>query len=270
MLPIHSTAMEEGMAEPTIMGQPKILGIASSSGVVGPHMSLGEYFGRMLRYTQMDFDYTFAQMVYLCISPQKVYQLTQYRKRTKGTWSRDDPCFIVVQAFFLAMAGWAYGICFGETWGAQLRTFFYFFFLHFVVLGLVVSAACLIVADKYLRKKTSAHTSVQPIEYLYAFDVHCNAFFPLFLLTYVVQFLALPLLYSESLVATLLANLLHVCAVAYYCYVVSLGYNTLPFIDRAEVFMAPAVLFAIVGVVLTVVPRTNLTIIFVEWTTGVL
>jgi hypothetical protein len=266
MLPIHGASIEEGTGLP----QPKILGIATSSGVVGPHMSLGDYFGRMLRYTQMDFDYTFAQMIYLCISPNKVYQLTQYRKRTKGTWSRDDPCFIVVQAFFLAMAGWAYGICFGETWGAQLRTFFYFFFLHFIVLGLIVSTICLVVADKYLRKKSSAHSTIQPMEFLYAFDVHCNAFFPLFLLTYVVQFLALPLLYSDGLASTVLANLLHVFAVAYYCYVVSLGYNTLPFIDRAEIFMAPAVLFALVALLLTVVSRTNLAIIFVEWTTGVL
>jgi hypothetical protein len=268
MLPIHSSPMDE--ADPAAVPQPKILGI-SSSGIVGPHMSFADYFGRMLRYSQMDFDYTFAQMVYLCLSPSKVYQLTQYRKRTKGTWSRDDPCFIVVQAFFLAMAGWGYGICFGETWWAQLRSFAYFFFLHFAVLGLVVSGLCLLVADRYLRKKSaSVHSASQPMEYLYAFDVHCNAFFPLFLLTYVVQFLALPLLYSEGLVGTVLANLLHVFAVAYYCYVVSLGYNTLPFIDRAEIFMAPAVVFAIAALFLTVFTRTNLTIVFVEWTTGVL
>jgi hypothetical protein len=266
MLPIHSSPQDE--MEPKIMGHVKSGGI-STSNIIGPQLSVGDYFGRMLRYRQMDFDYTFAQMVYLCISPNKVYQLTQFRKRTKGTWSRDDPCFIVVQALFLAMAGWAYGICFGETWLSQLRTFFYFFFLHFAVVGLIVSAFSILVAEKYLRKKSSVHSAVQPMEYLYAFDVHCNAFFPLFLLTYVVQFLALPLLYSESLAATVVSNLLHAFAVAYYFYVVSLGYNTLPFIDRAEVFMAPAVLFGILAIVLILV-RTNLTILFVEWTTGVL
>lgn len=237
--------------------------------MVGPQVSFGEYFGRMLRYTQMDFDYTFAQMVYLCIAPGKVYQLTQYRKRTKGTWARDDPCFLVLQGFFLATAGWAYGICFGETWSAQLRTFAYFLLLHFVVLGLVVSAASLVVADRYLRKKSSLHGAAQPMEYLYAFDVHCNAFFPLFLLTYVLQYLLLPVLYSDGIAATAVANTLHTLAVAYYCYIVSLGYNTLPFIERAEVFMIPAVVFAIVALVL-VLTRTNLTVVFVAWTTGVL
>lgn len=266
MLPLHSSPED---VDSVVIGQPKFSGISQTS-IVGPQITFREYFGRMLRYTQMDFDYTFAQMVYLCIAPNKVYQLTQYRKRTKGVWARDDPCFIVLQGFFLAMSGLAYGVCFGETWLDQLRSFMYFFVLHFVVLGLGVSALSIFVADKYLRKKASTHQVVQPIEWLYAFDVHCNAFFPLFLLTYVVQYFLLPVLYSsESLVSCVASNLLHTAAVTYYCYVVSLGYNTLPFLERAEVFMIPSVVLAIVALVLTI-SRTNLTVIFVEWTVGVL
>lgn len=265
MLPIHSAPDE---LEPTMMGKARLAGPTVPS-VIGPQFSMGEYFSRMFRYTQMDFDYTFAQMVYVCIAPNKVYQLTQFRKRTKGVWSRDDPCFIVLQGFFLAMAGWAYGICFGESTGDQIRTFFNFFFVHFIVLGVLVASACTVIADKYLRKKGSVHGVIQPMEWLYSFDVHCNAFFPLFLLTYVVQYFALPLLYSpNTLVSVICANLLHTIAVSYYCYVVSLGYNTLPFIERAEVFMVPAVAFTIVAIILTVVTRTNLTVVFVEWTTG--
>ena len=215
----------------------------------------------------MDFDYTFAQMVYLCFAPNKVYQLTQYRKRTKGQWARDDPAFIVIQALFLSAAGFAYGVCFGETLHDQFRTFVYFIIGHFLVLGIVVSSVCILVADKYLRKASSVHGVAQPMEWLYSFDVHCNAFFPLFLLTYVVQYFFLPLLYSDRTASIVCANLLHLCAVCYYCYVVSLGYNTLPFIERAEVFMGPAVAFGVVALVLCL-SGTNLTIVFVEWTTG--
>ena len=32
------------------------------------------------------------------------------------------------------------------------------------------------------------------VEWLHAFDIHCNAFFPLFLLLYVVQYMLLPIL----------------------------------------------------------------------------
>lgn len=272
MLPIHSNPDE---TEPTIVGQKRSSVITNSPVVFGapnlssPQTSVREYFGRMLRYTQMDFDYTFAQMVYLCFAPNKVYQLTQYRKRTKGQWARDDPAFIVIQAFFLSAAGFAYGVCFGETMFDQFRTFVYFILGHFMVLGIVVSSLCIFIAGKYLRKQTSMHGAVQPMEWLYSFDVHCNAFFPLFLLTYVVQYFFLPLLYSTAMASVVAANILHLCAVCYYCYVVSLGYTTLPFIERAEVFMAPAVVFAIVVLILCLT-GTNLTIVFVEWTTGVL
>ncbi|EER15383.1 conserved hypothetical protein [Perkinsus marinus ATCC 50983] len=56
-----------------------------------------EYLRRMFYKKQMDLEYTFSQMVYLCISPRKVCQLTIYRHQTKGRWSRDDPAFVVIQ-----------------------------------------------------------------------------------------------------------------------------------------------------------------------------
>jgi hypothetical protein len=256
MLPIHS-------------GSPEVADVGGSMSTSNLP-TLGEYFGRMLKYTQMDFDYTFAQMVYLCFAPEKVYQLTKYRKRTKGQWARDDPAFMVIQAIFLAAAGLAYGICFGENWYHQVRTFLYFIVYHFLALGILVSGASILVAKKYLRKNTSVHGVSQDMEWLYAFDVHCNAFFPLFLLTYVVQYFGLPFLYTPaSIAACITANTLHTIAVVYYFYVVYLGYNTLPFIDKAEVFMAPAILFMIVSILSTFM-GINLTVVFVEWTTGVL
>ena len=274
MLPIHSVPDDLADGPPMIIGGKRVGGSINNhtrneSSAIST-ISPSEYLGRMFKYTQMDFDYTFAQMVYLCFAPHKVYQLTQYRKRTKGQWARDDPAFIVIQAIFLSAAGWAYGICFGESGWAQVRTFLYFIVGHFLILGTVVSGICIIVCDKYLRKQTSVHGVVQQMEWLYSFDVHCNAFFPFFLMTYVVQYFALPLLYDPtSIVAIVFANCLHTFAVAYYCYVVSLGYNTLPFIERAEVFMLPAVLFGISAIIMCII-KTNLTVVFVEWTTGVL
>ncbi len=37
-------------------------------------------------------------------------------------------------------------------------------------------------------------TTDQRVEWLYAFDVHCNGFFPLYVLLYVVQFFLTPIL----------------------------------------------------------------------------
>ena len=56
----------------------------------------------------------------------------------------------------------------------------------------------------------SAHGSTeQKVEWMYAFDIHCNAFFVMFLLTHVLQYLLLPFLLSKSFFASLLANTLH-------------------------------------------------------------
>lgn len=72
---------------------------------------------------------------------------------------------------------------------------------------------------------------------MYAFDIHCNAYFPMFILLYVVQFFLSPLLLMESsssskasshreaFMPVLFSNLLYVVAGSYYHYVSFLGYN---------------------------------------------
>ncbi|ONM53596.1 UNC-50 family protein [Zea mays] len=44
----------------------------------------GPYLRRIVKWQQMDIEYTFWQMVHLCTSPKVVYQHTKYHKRT---WS---------------------------------------------------------------------------------------------------------------------------------------------------------------------------------------
>lgn len=46
-----------------------------------PSALLPQYFRRLLHYPQMDLEFTFSQMVYLCTSPSKVYKSTSLRKR---------------------------------------------------------------------------------------------------------------------------------------------------------------------------------------------
>ena len=81
----------------------------------------------------------------------------------------------------------------------------------------------------------------QRVEWLYAFDVHCNAFFAAFLAAYVLHFLALPVALGHSYLAMVVANATHLLATAIYCYVVYLGYRTLPFLQRTEVLLYPVV-----------------------------
>ena len=98
---------------------------------------------------------------------------------------------------------------------------------------------------------------------MYAFDVHCNSYFPLFILLYgeihhdvctcsfqqvaltcasepvlfsaVIQFLFSPVLLHRNLLSTILSIMLYVVALSYYHYLNFLGYSALPFLDRTEV-----------------------------------
>lgn len=75
-----------------------------------------KYLRRLLKFKQMDFEFALWQMLYLFISPQKVYRNVNYRKRkyflfysflvpvlilcfcleTKSQFARDDPAFVVL------------------------------------------------------------------------------------------------------------------------------------------------------------------------------
>ena len=101
----------------------------------------------------------------------------------------------------------------------------------------------------------------------YAFDVHCNAFFPLFLLLHVVQFLLLPLLLRASFLATLLSNTLYLGAFSAYHYLTFLGYSELPFLRRCECFVYPIAPLALLYV-LSLPLNLNCTGLIVGWYFG--
>lgn len=217
--------------------------------------SFSEYMRRMIHYAQMDIDYTFAQMLYLCLAPRKVYQLTSYRKQTKNQWARDDPAFIVVLVFFLAVASIAYGVVLQLQGVAFLRILGLFIGVHFLLFGVVIATVSWFIANKYLRVQ-SFHGVEQRMEWMYAFDIHCNSFFPLFLVLYVLHYFLLPFLIQPTLAAAVVSNVLYAVALCYYSYIMSLGYSTLPFLERTEVLLYPSSL-VLLGAVVLCICRVN-------------
>ena len=110
---------------------------------------------------------------------------------------------------------------------------------------------------------------------MYAFDVHCNSYFPLFISLYgepvvvalsralcahtsfrialaVVQFFLSPLLLAHGLLSVILSNLLYAASLAYYHYTQFLGYSALPFLERTELFLYP------IGLLLVATPFSML------------
>jgi len=220
--------------------------------------SFSEYMRRMIQYAQMDMSYTFAQMMYLCIAPRKVYQLTSYRKQTKNQWARDDPAFVVVLVVFLCVSAVAYSIALQVPGASMFRILVLFVGVHFVLHGVVLASCAWFISNKYLRV-SSFHGVEQRMEWMYAFDIHCNSFFPLFLVLYVIHYFLLPFLVSPTLMAAIIGNALYAVALCYYLFITSLGYSMLPFLEKTEVFLYPMAPILLLIVVLTFF-KVNLTL----------
>ena len=185
----------------------------------------GRYFRRGLSFQQWDLEYVFYQLFYSFRAPSKVYKLTQHRKQTKNQWARDDPAFVLVLLGLLAVAAIAFGVAYEYPSPASYAWLVVQAWLNFAVLGGLLSTACWALANKYMRSSVPLpHSVEQEVEWLYAWDVHCNAYVPVLVLLFVVQFFLLHLVLAEGFVATLAANTLYAAALVQYVYVTFSGY----------------------------------------------
>ncbi|KAL3130991.1 hypothetical protein ABBQ38_000315 [Trebouxia sp. C0009 RCD-2024] len=210
---------------------------------------LPTYLRRLIKPKQMDFEYTFWLMLQLCVSPKTVYRHTSYHRQTKHQWARDDPAFVIVCCVLVACAATAYCIAFSSSLSHTLFSVASAVAVDFLLIGAVICTIGWFVSNKFLKKSSQhAHPSEQHVEWMYAFDVHCNSYFPLFILLYVLQFLCSPVLLHRNLLSTILSITLYTVALSYYHYLNFLGYSALPFLDRTEVFLWP-----IGGIVMTAV-----------------
>ena len=161
-----------------------------------------EFLRRVLRFQHMDFEYTVWQMLYLCVNPTRIYRTTTYHSRTKHQWARDDPAFVVLVLYLLLVAVLSWCLAFGASGVELLTTALYVVGVDFFVLSALLASAGWWLSNTYLNDTVTGTTEwsagsgvslqAETVEWRYAFDVHCNAFFPLFLLLHVLQFLLLP------------------------------------------------------------------------------
>ncbi|XP_062090330.1 uncharacterized protein LOC133796702 isoform X2 [Humulus lupulus] len=185
-----------------------------------------QYLRRIIKWQQMDIEYTFWQMLHLCTSPKVVYQHTKYHKQTKNQWARDDPAFVVICSLLLAVATMAYCAAYDHSVGHAFFVVISVLIFHFLLTGILLATFC----------------------WLYAFDVHCNSFFPMFVMAYVIHYFLSPLLVAHGFIPVLLSNLLFMVATSYYHYLNFLGYDVLPFLERTTFFLYP------IGLVIVLTP----------------
>lgn len=154
--------------------------------------------------------------------------------------TRADPAFVAIMVYFMAVSSLGYAIAFHKRFGGFLKGILYAIVVDFGLVGIIAASIGWYLANQYLlMDNTGPHTTEQKVEWLYAFDIHCNSFFPFFILLYVVQYFLLLVLIRESFVCTLLANTMYALAFSYYLYVTFLGYDALPFLQNTTVFLYP-------------------------------
>eukprot|EP00922_Rhytidocystis_sp_ex-Travisia-forbesii_P003447 GHVS01005022.1.p1 GENE.GHVS01005022.1~~GHVS01005022.1.p1 ORF type:complete len:353 (-),score=130.67 GHVS01005022.1:138-1136(-) len=257
------------------------------------------YLRRFLHIRQMDFDFVFAQLIYLLVHPRKVYQFVSYHHQTKRLWSRDDPCFLFVLCCFLAIAGMSYSIAFSSCtsifrllFGSLLPVFVFLFSGVLIAsLGFILASSS---STSYYITRGDATTSLPThnifnnsnnsnsnnsdsmtasssspeaaVEWLYFLDVHANASFPFLLLCPVIQYFLLPAIFPAGFAQAFVSNSIYALAVCCYWYVSLLGYSTLPpslLLARTELLLCPAVAVVVLLAVCTLL-SINMTRLFVK------
>ncbi len=104
------------------------------------------------------------------------------------------------------------------------QLFFFQAFFCLISVGLILSLLLKYLVEKYLKNEELGFNKSQGVEFLYAFDIHCNSFVTFYSISVVLQFLFIPLINSNSLINTLISNGFVLIGIIYYCYVTLLGY----------------------------------------------
>lgn len=153
----------------------------------------------------------------------------------------------------MAIASFGYAIAFHKNFGGFFKAILYSIVVDFGVVGILMATFGWYVANQYLLiENPGSHTTDQKVEWLYAFDIHCNSFFPFFINLYVIQYFLLPVIMKEGFVFTMLANSLYAVSFCYYLYITFLGYDVLPFLQHTTIFLYPITLVALTFLITTI------------------
>ncbi len=166
-------------------------------------------------------------MLELLYAPSRVFKSAKNRKVIKNYYARDDPAFVFILAALMMAVGFAYAIMFHSTLLQYLSLTLSFFFVDFLLVGILLSSVANFIANRYVRSSNNS-AEAEYVEWLFSFDIHCNSFFPsIFVGLYVGQLLAMPLLKSSSFFVTIIANTTYLIAFVYYLYITFRGYSGL-------------------------------------------
>ncbi|EGN92501.1 hypothetical protein SERLA73DRAFT_190984 [Serpula lacrymans var. lacrymans S7.3] len=197
-------------------------------------------FRRLHRFQQMDFELAFWQLSYLCLAPKRVYRNVYYHKQTKNTWARDDPAILILLFACLFVSAVAWSVVYRSSPPEAIKLALVMIIRDYLFVGAIVATIIWLFSNRVLLSPSS-HTATADsgVEWAYAFDVHTNAFFPLYLTLYLAQLFLLPVVLKDNWVCLWVGNTLYLAGFGQYIYGIYLGLNALPFLIRTEILLAP-------------------------------
>ncbi|KAJ6616502.1 UNC-50 [Mycena sp. CBHHK59/15] len=213
-------------------------------------------FRRLHRFHQMDFELAAWQLTYLCLAPRRVYRNVYFHKQTKNTWARDDPAILVLISACLCVSALAWSLIYSLSVLQALRLALFMILRDFLLSGVVISTILWQISRTFLLPPAPAaapttaalhpHPRFSPptprhdsIEWGYTFDIHTNAFFPLYLTLYLAQLFLLPVIRRDNWVCLWVGNTLYLAGFAQYIYGAYLGLSALPFLTHTTLLLAP-------------------------------
>ncbi|CAO1379552.1 unnamed protein product [Diamesa hyperborea] len=200
---------------------------------------VSKYLRRLIKFNQLDFEYALWQMLYLFVSPQKVFRNFGYRKETKSQFARDDPAFLVLLILCLCVTSLGFVFIFNLGFSQTIFFILYVVVIDFLVAGLVAATSMWLIANKFLKEQNADGD----IEWGYSFDVHINAFFPPLVILHFIQLIFYKVLFSQEwFLARFMGNTLWLLSIGYYIYITFLGYNCISLLKKSKTKLILAVL----------------------------
>ncbi|KAK5942310.1 hypothetical protein PMZ80_004873 [Knufia obscura] len=242
------------------------------------------FFKRLFKFPQMDFETAVWEMTHLMIAPKKVFKSIYYQKRTqhdidkmermgtdtptemRNSWHRPDPAFTYLLSFFLLLTSLAWSLAYTPRLSSILKLSFMFIFIHFLLGSLVVSTLFYLLVGRLLgpgvaglpgRRRTQglfgpSTSSTDALEFGYCFDVSIRAFFPPYVLLYIVQYILMPAIDHSNKASTFVANTLYLVAGCYWSLITFLGFNSLTFLQHTRLLLGPVPVMGVVWLGCTV------------------
>lgn len=180
----------------------------------------------------------------------------------RNSWHRPDPAFTYLLAFFLLLTSFAWSLAYTPRIGSVLKLALMFIFVHFLLGSLVVSTLFYFLVGRFLgpgvaglpgRRRqqglfgpSPAAAQGEALEFGYCFDVSTRAFFPPYVLLYIVQYILMPAIDHSNKASTFVANTLYLVAGLYWTLITFLGFNSLTFLHHTQLLLAPAPAMALV------------------------